>query len=126
MANKTPSAASTPLHSTTGKLLGTESTTLAAGDTILVQNSGDTVVHINATTAGTGTVKGLITPGNDQAITIGLGNNLFGPYDQAIFGQTLTITTATAVGSVGLYHSVPRLTNGLHNPFETSSSAPDA
>lgn len=125
MPNKTPPAASAPLHSTTGKNLGTEATTIAAGDTIIFQNNGDTAVHINATTPGTGTVLGL-NAANNIAITIASGNNLFGPYDQSLYGQTVTITTATAVGSVALYHVPQRLANGLHNPFETNPNALDA
>jgi len=125
MANKTPPAASTPLHTQAGKNLGSETTTIAAGDTVIFQNNGDTAVHINATTPGTGTVTALV-PANNQAITIASGNNLFGPFDQGIFGNTVTITTATAVGSVALYHIPTRLPNGLRNPFETNANAADS
>lgn len=125
MANKTPPAASAPLHSAAGRNLGVEATSVAAGDTIIVQNNGDTAIHVNATTPGTGTVVALVSA-NNQAITIASGNNLFGPYDPAIFGSTITITTASAIGSVALYHSAPRVANGLHNPFEANANAIDA
>jgi CubicO group peptidase (beta-lactamase class C family) len=124
VANKTPPAASTPLHTQTGKTLAAEATSLAAGDSIIFQNNGDTTVHIFGTLAGTGTVTALI-PANNLAITIATGSNLFGPFDQAIFGKTVTITTATATGSVALYHIPTRLPNGLRNPFETNAAAAD-
>ena len=125
MTNITPPAASAALHSAAGRTLGTEATALAAGNSIVFQNTGDIAVHINATTAGTGIVQGLVSA-NNQSITIGSGNNLFGPYDQSLYGSTVTITTATAVGSVALYHMPSRLPNGLHNPFETNANAADA
>jgi hypothetical protein len=125
MTNITPPAASAALHSAAGRALGVEATSLAATNTIVFQNNGDTALHINATTAGTGTVLGLLAA-NNQAITIASGNNVYGPFDQAIFGQTVSVTTATAVGSVALYHIPPRVANGLHNPFETNANAADA
>ena len=127
MANKTPPAAANPLHSLTGVLLpAAEATALAAGDTIIYQNNGNTVLRVVATTPGTGTIKGLITPGNDQAVTFASGTTLIGPLDPAIYGSTVTITTATAIGSVGCYLMVKRIANGLFNPFETNAAAPDS
>jgi hypothetical protein len=125
MTNVTPAAASAALHSAAGRTLGVETASVAAGNSVVFQNNGDTIVHFNATTAGTGTVVAL-NSANNQSITIGSGNNLFGPYDQAVFGATVTINTSTAVGSVALYHSVQRYANGLHNPFETNANAADA
>lgn len=125
MANKTPPAASTGLHSAAGKTLAAEATALAAGDTIVVQNNGDTAIHIFGTLAGTGTVHAL-NAANNVAITIGTGPNLFGPYDPAVFGSSFTITTATATGSVALYHIPARARNALSNPFETNPAALDA
>lgn len=125
MANKTPPAASAGLHTAAGRALAAEATAVAAGDTIIYQNNGDTVVHVNVTTPGTGVVTA-INPANNQAVTLTAGNNLLGPYDPAIFGSTVTITTATAIGSVGLYHMPTRFANALHNPFETNPNALDA
>ena len=127
MANKTPPPRTNNLHSKAGvTLAASEATAIAAGDTIIHQNNGNTVVRVVATTGGTGTVKGLITPANDQAVTLAVGDNLLGPFDPAIFGSTVTITTATAVGSVALYQMAPRIPNGLSNPFETNAAAPDS
>src|SRR5262245_43723331 len=125
MPNITPPPASSALHSTAGRTLGVEATALAAGNTIVFQNNGDTALHINGTTAGTGTVVALI-PANNVSITIALGNNVYGPFDPAVFGSTVTVTTATAVGSAALYHMPTRTPNGLRNPFETNANAVDA
>jgi hypothetical protein len=108
-----------------GRALGTESTAFTAGQSLTFQNAGDTALHVNATTAGTGVVQGLL-PANNQSITIALGNNLFGPFDQSLYGQTVTVTTATAVGSAALYHMPARLPNGLHSPFQLNPNAVDA
>jgi len=113
------------LHGPAGKNLVAESTTLAAGDTIIVQNNGDTVIHVFGTLGGTGTVHAL-NAANNLAITINTGPNLFGPYDPSVFGSSFTITTATATGSVALYHIPARKPNPLCNPFETNSAAPDS
>jgi len=113
------------LHTPAGRNLGVEATALAAGDTIIMQNNGDTAAHVNITTPGTGTVVAL-NAANNQALTLSAGNNLLGPYDPAIFGSTVTITTATAIGTVALYHVPTRFANGLHNPFEANPNALDA
>jgi hypothetical protein len=125
MPNKTPPAAAAALHTPAGRALGVEATTLAAGDTIIMQNNGDTAAHVNITTPGTATAVAL-NSANNQAITLATGNNLLGPYDPGIFGSTVTITTATAVGTVALYHIPPRFSNGLRNPFEANPNAIDA
>lgn len=126
MTTRAPSPTTSPVHSAAGTALPTtESTTLSAGDTVVFQNNGNTLVRIAATTAGTGTVEAL-NSANNEAITIASGSNLFGPYDPGVFGETVTITTATAVGTVGLYIMGTRYPNGLRNPFETTADARDA
>lgn len=125
MSNIKPAAASAALHTVAGVTLGTETTTFTAGATLQFQNNGNTVVHIQATTAGAGTVNA-IASANNQSITIASGANLYGPFPQSVFGTNPTITTVTAVGSVACYQQVPMGSNGLHSPFETSSSAADA
>ena len=127
MANKTPPPRTTQTHTKTGTVLpASEATALAAGDTIIFQNNGNTVLRIAVTLAGTGTIKGLITPGNDQAITIATPEMLIGPLDPAVFGTTVTITTATATGTLALYNMPPRIANALCNPFETDPTKPDS
>lgn len=106
-------------------LPASEATALAAGDTITYQNNGNTVLRIAVTLAGTGTVQGL-NAANNQAITISTPEMLLGPYDPAIYGSTVTITTATATGSVALYNMPPRFSNALCNPFETDVTKPDS
>ena len=103
-----------------------EATSLAAGDTIIYQNNGNTILRIAVTLAGTGTIKGLITPANDQAITISTPEMFIGPLDPAVFGSTVTITTATATGSLALYNTAARVPNALANPFETDATKPDS
>lgn len=126
MANKTPPARTTTLHNPAGSLLASsEATALAAGDTVLIQNNGNTVAHFKITTAGTGTVVA-INSANNQAITLALGDVLAGPWDPAVFGSTVTITTAAAIGSVGLYTTTQRFRNAAANPFELNATAPDA
>ena len=126
MANKTPPARNQPLHGKTGVVLpASEATALAAGDTIVYQNNGNTILRIAVTLAGTGTVQGL-NAANNQAITISTPEVLLGPYDPAVYGSTVTITTATATGSIALYNQAPRIPNGLANPFETDPTKPDS
>ena len=127
MPNKTPPARSTQTHTKTGTVLPTsEATSIVAGDTIVYQNNGNTVLRFAVTLAGTATVKGLITPANDQALTISTPEMLLGPYDPAVYGTTVTITTATCTGSVALYNMPPRIANALANPFETDVTKPDS
>lgn len=126
MAVKTPPARSTNLHSQAGTLLAaSEATALAAGDSVVFQNTGNVILRIVVTTAGTGTIVAL-NAANNQALTLALGDNLIGPLDQAIFGNTVTVNTATAVGSVATYQVGARFPNGQRNPFETNPTAPDA
>lgn len=106
-------------------LPASEATALAAGDTIVFQNNGNTLLRIAVTLAGTGTVQGLKAADN-QAITISTPETFLGPYDPAIYGSTVTITTATATGSIALYTQAPRIPNGLANPFETDPTKPDS
>lgn len=124
MTNIKPPAASTPAHTQAGVNLTTETTTFTAGQTLQFQNNGNTVVHIQATIAGTGTVNALVSA-NNQSITIASGANLYGPFPQATFGTSPTITTATATGSVACYQQVPMGVNGTHNPFEATATATD-
>lgn len=127
MGNKTPPTRSNTLHTPNNvALLATsEATAVAAGDTILYPNRGNDILRVVVTTAGTGTINALI-PANNQAITLAIGDNLIGPLDPAIFGENVTITTATAIGSCALYVVANRFANGLHNPFETNPLNPDA
>lgn len=130
-----PAAAAT-LHMSSGRSLGTEATTFTAGQSLTFPNSGNTVLHVNATLAGTAVVQGLI-PANNVNVTLALGNNLLGPYPQALYGQTVTVTTATATGSAAAYAMPTQIpagyaannqvyaANGLHNPFETNPLATD-
>jgi hypothetical protein len=99
---------------------------LAAGDSISYQNNGDCVLKLQVTTSCTGTVQALSAP-NNVALTLTSGQTLLlGPYDPAVFGQMVSITTATAVGTAALYWLTPRYPNGLRNPFETNPAAVDA
>lgn len=126
MANKTPPARTQPLHAQPGVVLpSSEATAIAAGDTIVYQNNGDTILRFVVTLAGTGTIVAL-NSANNVALTISTPEMNIGPLDPAVFGSTVTITTATATGSVALYKMVPRNRNGLANPFETNGAAPDA
>jgi hypothetical protein len=126
MANKTPPARNQPTHTVAGVVLpASEATALAAGDTIIFQNNGNTVLRIAVTLAGTGTILGLVSA-NNQAITISTPEMLIGPLDPAVFGSTVTITTATATGSVALYNMPTRYRNALLNPFETNVVNPDS
>lgn len=126
MGNKTPPPRTQPLHATSGVVLpASEATAIAAGDTIIFQNDGGTTLRFVVTLAGTGTVQAL-NAANNVALTISTPEMTLGPYDPAIFGSTVTITTATATGSVALYKMVKRIPNGLCNPFETNASAPDS
>lgn len=126
MANKTPPVRTNSLHNPNGGLLSaSEATAVAAGDTIVVQNNGNQIIRFVVTTAGTGTVVAL-NSANNIALTFSVGENLLGPYDPSLFGSTLTITTAAAVGSVGLYAVGSRYPNALRNPFETNPTAVDA
>lgn len=102
-----------------------EATALAAGDSIVYQNNGNTVVRVVVTVAGTGTVQAL-NAANNQPITLSVPGVLLGPYDPAIFGSAVTITTATATGSVALYNQSARYRNALCNPFETDVTKPDS
>lgn len=99
--------------------------TLAAGDSISYQNNGDCILKLKITTAGTGTIVAL-NSANNQALTLAIGTLLLPPLDPAIFGSTVSITTATAVGTGALYRVAQRLPNALHNPFELVISAVDA
>lgn len=127
MANKTPPARNQPLHAPAGVVLpASEATALAAGDTIIFQNNGNTILRVAVTLAGTATIKGLITPANDQAVTLSTPGVLIGPLDPGVFGSTVTITTATATGSVALYNMPPRYRNALCNAFETDVTKPDS
>jgi hypothetical protein len=126
MTTITPPARNTTLHTAAGSLLvTTEATTLTAGETIVFQNTGNVVLHLHITTAGTGTVDALVGA-NNQAVTLSVGDMLLGPYDPAIFGETITMTTATAVGTVATYLISGRFLNGLRNPFETNTAAADS
>lgn len=126
MTNVSPSSRSNVLHSTAGVTPPTtEPTAFAAGNSIVYQNNGNTVLRIVCTTAGTGTVVALVSA-NNQAVTLPIGETLLGPYDQGVYGQSVTITTATAIGTVGTYILPGRFANGLRNPFETSTTAIDA
>lgn len=126
MALKIPPPRPTPLHTASGNLLATaEATALAAGDTIQYQNTGNVILRIVVTTAGTGTINAL-NAANNQAVTLSIGDVLIGPLDPAIFGYNVSITTATAVGTVATYLMPTRFANGARNPFETSVIAPDA
>lgn len=126
MAIKTPPARSNMLHTPAGVTPpASETTTVAAGDTIQCQNNGNTIVRVVCTTAGTGTVVAL-NSANNQAVTLASGENLLGPYDPAVFGNTLTINTTTAIGSVALYLMPTRYANGWRNPFEASAIAADS
>lgn len=126
MANKTPPARTNNLHGASGVVLpASEATTIAAGDTIVFQNNGDTLLRFVVTLAGTGTIQAL-NAANNVALTISTPEMNIGPLDPAVFGSTVTITTATATGSVALYKMAPRNRNGLANPFETNGAAVDA
>lgn len=126
MTNITPPARANALHTPAGVTpAASEATALAAGNSIVFQNNGNTIVRIQAGVAGTGTVTAL-NSANNQAITISTPETLVGPLDPAVFGSTVTITTATATGTVGLYEVPPRYANGLRNPFETNAAAVDA
>lgn len=125
MATKTPPPRSTTLHSAAGTLLAaSEATSLAAGDTIQYQNTGNVLLRVVVTTAGTGTVQGL-NAANNIPLTLAVGNNLLGPYDPTLYGSTVNITTATAIGSVATYIIGTRFLNGQRNPFETDATKPD-
>jgi hypothetical protein len=127
MGNKTPPARSTLTHTKAGTVLpASEATAIAAADTIIFQNNGNTILRFVLTLAGTATVKGTITPANDLAVTLTAPEMLLGPFDPGIFGTTVTITTATATGSVALYNMPPRYGNALCNPFQTDSTKPDS
>jgi hypothetical protein len=106
-------------------LPASEATAVVAGDTIVYQNNGNDVLRFAVTLAGTATVVAL-NAANNQALTISTPEMLLGPYDPAIFGQTVTITTATCTGSVALYKMPARTSNGLANPFETVVTAADS
>lgn len=134
MTTVTLPATSTQLctSASAGANLGTETTTFAAGNTIAFVNTGNVIVHLHITTSGTGTVNAL-SSGNNVSLTLtATGDCLLGPFPQGVFGSgTVTITTATAVGSGALY-VLPTPSNGyafsanaLHNPFETSATAAD-
>lgn len=126
MTTRTPPPTTSTLHSATGVLLPTsEATALAAGDTVVFQNTGNNVLRFAITTAGTGSIQGINGHAN-QPITLSAGSVQVGPLDQSLYGYMVTITTATAVGSVGLYALSPRPLNGLRNPFESNATAPDA
>lgn len=126
MTNITPPARTNALHTAAGITpAAAEATALAAGNTIVFQNNGNTICRIQAGVAGTGTVVAL-NAANNQAVTIATPETLVGPLDPAVFGQTVTITTATATGTVALYQVPPRYANGLRNPFETNAAAVDA
>ena len=126
MATKIPPSRTNTLHSSVGTLLvAAEATAVAAGDTIQYQNTGNVIARVMVTTAGTGTVLGL-NAANNIPITLAVGENLLGPYDQALYGSTVTITTSAAIGSVGTYLVAARFANGQRNPFEANPLAPDA
>lgn len=126
MTNVNPPARTNVLHSQAGVTPPTtEPTAFAAGNSIVYQNNGNFVLRIVCTTAGTGTIVAL-NSANNQALTLPVGETLVGPLDQAIFGQTVTINTVTAIGSTGLYALPGRFLNGLRNPFETVATAVDS
>lgn len=126
MANKTPPARTNNLHTPAGVTPpASEATALAAGDTIIVQNNGNTIIRVAVTLAGTATVQAL-NPANNQAVTLSTPETLIGPLDPAVFGSTVSITTATATGSVGLYALPARKPNPLCNPFETDGTKQDS
>ena len=77
------------------------------------------------TLAGTGTIQGLNAADN-QALTLSTPEMLVGPLDPGVYGSTVSITTATATGSVALYNMPTRYANALLNPFETNAAAPDS
>jgi hypothetical protein len=126
MANKTPPARNQLTHSKTGVVLpASEATAIAAGDTIIFQNNGNTILRLAVTLAGTGTILGLVSA-NNQALTLSTPEMLIGPLDPGVYGSTVTITTATATGSCALYNMPPRFSNGYCNPFETNVVNPDS
>lgn len=126
MANKTPPARTTQLSALAGTVLpASEATAIAAGDTIIFQNNGNTILRIAVTLAGTGTITAL-NAANNQALTLSTPEMLIGPLDPGVFGSTVTITTATATGSCALYVLPTRYANGYCNPFETNAANPDS
>lgn len=127
MANKTPPARTSTLHTpnTIALLAAAEATAIAAGDTITFQNSGNVILRFVVTTPGTGTIVAL-NPANNVALTLAAGDNLIGPLDPVVFGTTVTITTASAVGSCAVYVTASRFVNAVHNPFAVSAIAVDA
>lgn len=126
MTNVNPSPRTNALHTAAGVTPpSSEPTAFTAGQGIVYQNNGNAILRIVCTTAGTGTIVAL-SSGNNQSLTLPVGETLIGPLDPSIFGSTVTITTATAVGSSGLYTITNRFLNGLRNPFENSPTAADA
>ena len=134
MTNVSVPAASAPLSTSASTAnLGAETTTYAAGITLVVtRNNGNTLLHLHTTTSGTGTINALL-PANNVSLTLtATGDLICGPFPTAIFGNTFTITTATAVGSVAAYAlpaapgvAVGSSPNGQHNPFESNVYAAD-
>lgn len=122
-----PAAGTRTLSAPAGTVIDGAETdfTLAAGDSISYQNNGDCVLKLKITTAGTGTIVAL-NAANNQALTLAIGTLLLPPLDPSIFGSTVSITTATAVGTGALYRVAPRFPNALHNGFETVITAVDA
>lgn len=124
MATDVVPAASAVLTPSDGKLLGSEATAFAAGDSLTVQNTGDVMVHIHVTTAGTGIVVALDSS-NNVGLTLAVGDLILPPLDPAVFGTSVTITTATAIGSAAAFLVPEKFVNPDHNPFETDVTALD-
>lgn len=100
-------------------------TSFAAGDSFTFANNGHTLLVLHVTTSGTGTIEALDS-GDDVDMTLtATADYVIGPLDPSVFGSSVTVTTATAVGDYATFDRTASFHNALHNPFESTDTAPD-